>query len=279
MPKIIFVTKADGETEAFSPAKLKRSLKNAGATAAEVEDITDTISSQIVDGMPTESIYRSAFELLRASPQPLAARYSLRRALFGLGPTGFPFEDYLARLFEYEGYKTKTRTIAKGKCGIHELDVIAWKPDDCFIAEAKFHQQPGIKTDLQVILYTHARFNDLNGKSLHTRDEVKKRRSMVITNTKFTSAAIGYAKCAGVDLLSWDFPKKGNLQEWIERTKLYPVTVLSTISNKDKSALISNGAVLCSDIIDNHELLRSSGVPKSKIQAVMDEGVKLCLVK
>lgn len=274
---MIYITKADGEREPFKEAKLKQSLRKAGATQKEIQIIVTTISEMLVDGMTTEIIYRKAFELLRGSAEPLAARYSLRRALFGLGPTGFPFEDYLTRLFQHDGYRTKTRLVAKGNCGIHELDVVAYTPKDTVIVEAKFHQQPGVKTDLQVILYTHARFLDLKSKKAHPKDETSIRRCMVVTNTKFTTAAIQYAECAGVDLLSWDYPKKGNLQDWIERTKLYPVTVLSSLTGREKTALMLSGAILCNDIVDNHSLLSSVGVGKSKIQAVMDEGVKICL--
>lgn len=58
--------------------------------------------------MYTQEIYRHAFSLLRQHQTPAAARYSLRRALFGLGPTGFPFEVFLGRLFESDGYTVKT---------------------------------------------------------------------------------------------------------------------------------------------------------------------------
>ena len=274
---IIYITKADGERELFRETKLRQSLKKAGATAQEIQNITDTIRASLVDGMTTEIIYRKAFEILRGSAEPLAARYSLRRALFGLGPTGFPFEDYLTRLFQHDGYKTKTRLVAKGNCGIHELDVVAYTPTDTVIVEAKFHQQPGVKTDMQVILYTHARFLDLKSRKVHTKDETSIRRSMVVTNTKFTKAAIDYAECAGVSLISWDYPRKGNLQDWIERSGLFPVTVLSGLNGREKTALMQSGAILCNDVIDNHQLLSSVGVSKSKIQAVMDESVKICL--
>jgi len=278
-PSTIYITKADGTREPFKEAKLRQSLKRAGATQQEIQNITSTISSLLADGDTTEIIYRKAFELLRGSVEPIAARYSLRRALFGLGPTGFPFEDYLARLFRHDGYKTKTRLIAKGNCGVHELDVVAYTPEDTVIVEAKFHQQPGIKTDLQVILYTHARFLDLKSKKAHPKDGTEIRRSMVVTNTKFTKAAIDYAECAGVSLISWDYPRKGNLHDWIEATGLYPVTVLSGLNGREKTSLMQSGAILCSDVVDNHALLSAIGIPKSKIQAVLEESVKICLPK
>ncbi|MEK7462104.1 MAG: ATP cone domain-containing protein, partial [Patescibacteria group bacterium] len=88
------VTKADGTTEYFKVEKLRRSLRRAGATPGEVNNIVSQISGIIRDKMLTQEIYREAFTLLREQQAPAAARYSLRRALFSLGPTGFPFEVF-----------------------------------------------------------------------------------------------------------------------------------------------------------------------------------------
>jgi hypothetical protein len=275
--KPIFVLKADRTQELFKEVKLRQSLKKAGASSSEVELIMHSIERELHDGIATEVIYRRAFELLRELPQPVAARYSLRRALFGLGPTGFPFEDYLAALYTHDGYRTKTRVVARGKCTTHELDVIAWKPGDTVIAEAKFHLQPGTKSDLQVALYSYARFLDLEAKSLHKHDDqTNKRRAAVITNTKFTSAAIEYGKCVGIELIGWDHPREHSLQSWIERTKLYPITVLSSLRAREKSTLLQSGAVLCRDIVDNEGILSSAGLTKSRIRAVLEEGTMLC---
>lgn len=272
----IRVLKADGAYELFRESKLRHSLANAGATPGEISSILLDISKEIVDGITTEIIYRRAFELMRELPQPTAARYSLRRALFGLGPTGFPFEDYLAELYKNEGYKTKTRSILKGTCATHEIDVIGWREDDTFIAEAKFHQSPGTKSDLQVVLYSYARLLDLKGKSVLKEDPAAPLRGIVITNTKFTSAAIQYGSCVGLELIGWDHPKEKSLQGWIERTKLYPITVLASLKAREKLTLIQQGAILCRDIVDNRQLLSSAGVSRPRMSAVIAEGEKLC---
>ena len=95
------ITKADGSTEYFKVEKLRRSLRRAGAAPNEVNVIVAQITKELYDGIKTQEIYRHAFTLLRASELPAATRYSLRRALFGLGPSGFPFETIkLSRLFK-----------------------------------------------------------------------------------------------------------------------------------------------------------------------------------
>ena len=44
-----------------------------------------------------------------------------------LGPTGYPFEDYVAEILKTEGYQTQVRQVLEGNCVSHEIDVIAQK--------------------------------------------------------------------------------------------------------------------------------------------------------
>ena len=270
------ITKADGSKEDFKPAKLRNSLRRAGATAEEVKDIVHHIESELHEGMKTQAIYRHAFELLRGSESTSAARYSLRRALFGLGPTGFPFEDFLGRLFEHQGYQTKTRVTLSGACAEHELDVAAYKDDHSFVAEAKFHARPGIKSDLQVALYSYARWLDLRDQKICSADSCGIQEFRLITNTKFTSTARRYGECVGLKLLSWDYPKAGNLHDLIASAGIYPVTVMASLSGKQKQSLLGRGVILCEDIVKKPQVLRHIHLSKRKFEAVVSEARQLC---
>ncbi len=269
------VAKADGKKELFKVSKLKDSLSRSGASPQEIKMIIAEVEKTLFDGITTQEIYRRAFELLRASEVVVAARYSLRRALFNLGPTGFPFEDFLSRLFEHEGYTTRTGVILKGKCAEHEIDVAAYKADDCFIAEAKFHSHPGMKSDLQVALYSFARLHDLQNLKICNADVCGIKRFMIITNTKFTSSAEKYALCSGLELLSWEFPKGNNLHDRIERSGLYPITVLQTLSPSQKRALIDNGIVVCNDLLKKTQMLDIVHISPKRKEAVLEEARKL----
>ena len=79
---IISVAKADGTLEEFDVQKLRQSLLQSGATQEEITPIVTEIESIIYEGMGTQEIYKHAFELLQGSEVTVAARYSLRRALF-----------------------------------------------------------------------------------------------------------------------------------------------------------------------------------------------------
>lgn len=272
----MIVVKADGTVEEFRPKKLIASLRKAGAQPSEINTIVATIQSTIHDGARTQEIYKIAFEMLRNSEDPTAARYSLRRAVFGLGPTGFPFEDFLGRLFEAEGYKTKRRLVLRGKCAVHEIDLAAYSPAHTFIAEAKFHAHPGVKSDLQVAMYSYARFLDLEAARVCKDDVCGVVSSYIITNTKFTSAAIKYAECSGMQLISWNYPKGASLQNRIERSGLYPITVLTQLSNTHKQILLKNNVIMCSDVIEKPGILHELKLSKRKFDAVLREAGALC---
>lgn len=271
----MLITKADGTVEPFEAKKLRHSLRNSGAAAGEVDAIVSQVEAVLHEGMTTQEIYRHAFSLLRGMEASVTARYSLRRALFGLGPTGFPFETFLARLFATQGYKTATGTMIKGKCATHEIDLAAYKADDAFIAEAKFHARPGLKSDLQVAMYSYARLLDLSDERICEEDICGIKRFKLITNTKFTSTAIDYAKCAGVELLGWGYPKEENLFAMIETSKLYPITVLQGLSNAQKRILLEKDIVVCGDLIKRPQALDELGLSSKKTEALLFEARQL----
>lgn len=271
----MIITKADGGSEEFKSQKLAVSLKKAGASQDQIARILAEVESSLQEGMKTQMIYQKAFQLLREADDPIAAKYSLRRAVFNLGPTGFPFEDFLGKIFEAEGFKTKRRLTLRGKCAIHEVDLAAYSPEHTFIAEAKFHAQPGIKSDLQVAMYSYARYLDLASVRISKQDSVGVVSLYIITNTKFTDAAVKYAQCSGIRLLSWDYPKHDSLHNKIERLGTYPVTVLTYLSSSQKQYLLQHGIILCSDIVKNPNVLHEIGLPKQKFNAVLREAGSL----
>jgi hypothetical protein len=271
----IRITKADGTAEYFKVEKLRRSLRRAGATPDEVNTIVGTIEQELYDGMPTQEIYRRAFTLLRAQELPIAARYSLRRALFSIGPTGFPFELLLGRLFTAEGYDVRTGITIKGRCAEHEIDIAAFNTTHSFVGEAKFHARPGIKTDLQVAMYSYARLLDLRDNRICQEDVCAIKEFWLVTNTKFTSAVERYAECVGLNLLSWDYPRKDNLHDRLQRHRLYPITVLQGITPSQATILIDRGAIVCQDIVDSPHVLAPLHLSAEKKQALISEATAI----
>jgi hypothetical protein len=272
----LHITKADGSSEFFKVEKLRRSLRRAGASPQEVNEIVAKIMTEVFDGIQTQEIYRRAFALLRESELPTAARYSLRRALFGLGPTGFPFEKFIARLFEQDGYTTKTGTIIQGKCAPHEIDIAAYTDTHSFVGEAKFHARPGIKSDLQVAMYSYARLLDLKSATICSESICNIQEFWLITNTKFTSTAEHYGECVGLKMLSWDYPRHNNLHDLIQRTQVYPITVLQSLSSSQIATLIDREVIICSDLVENPGILRHLHLSDSKKEQVLSEAKTIC---
>lgn len=271
----MLITKADGSKEEFKPGKLRRSLKRSGAHSKEIDKIVAEIEAIAYDGMKTKDIYKHAFSLLAGTEAAVVARYALRRALFGLGPTGFPFEKFLARLYDAEGYKTKVGITLNGKCAVHEIDVAAYKDDHAFVAEAKFHSRPGLKSDLQVAMYSYARLLDLSDQKICNADICGVKNLRIITNTKFTSAAAKYAHCVGVEIIGWDYPKENNLYSLIEKTGLYPITVLRGLSGAQKKLLLQNNVIVCADLLNQKKLLNQLNISSSKLEALLSEARQL----
>jgi hypothetical protein len=265
------VLKADGTTEHFKVEKLRRSLRRAGASNEETQRIIGEVYGRLYDGIRTQEIYRFAFEQLRHSQVTVATRYSLRRALFGLGPTGFPFERFLARLFAHDGYTTVTGVTLPGRCVEHEIDLACYKTNHSFVAEAKFHARPGVKTDLQVAMYSYARLNDLRDVKICNDDICGVKEFWLITNTKFTSTAEKYATCMGIQLLSWEYPKRNNLHDRIQRARIYPITTMTTLTPAQVSTLLERDIILCNDLLQNQQVLHYLHLPIEKRNAIIAE--------
>src|SRR3989344_922725 len=157
----ILVKKASGEVEPFSDAKLRNSLERAKVSREMIEEIVAHVRRELVSGSKTRDIYRHAFSLLRKRERPAAARYSLKRAIMELGPTGHPFENLVGELLKLRGFSVKVASIVQGLCVSHEVDVVAEQGSRHIMVECKFHNEQGIKSDVKVALYVQARFEDI----------------------------------------------------------------------------------------------------------------------
>lgn len=214
--KQVNIVKANGVHETFDPSKLRLSLMRAGAEEDAITSVMTTIMHGLKDGMTTHDIYQHAYKALAEYQKPVAMRYSLRRALMNMGPTGFPFEDLIEAIFKEQGYDTLTRQTVLGGCVPHEVDVVAWNKQKLIMVEAKFHNELGIKSDLKVALYVKARVDDLKNNVFRYGGENRNlTEGWLITNTKFSSTAIHYGICENLVMIGWNYPEKGNLQDLI----------------------------------------------------------------
>lgn len=238
MGKVINVIKASGEIESFSERKPIASLLRAGASLELAQKIVSQLKPHLYQNIPTTEIYNLVIRALKKEQKDLAAKYNLKRALMELGPTGYPFEKYIAEVLNAQNHQVEINRIVQGRCVSHEIDIIA-KDHQTYMVECKFHNQLGGRTDIKVALYTYARFLDVKVKGFD--------QAWLITNTKVTQEVKTYALCVGMRITSWDYPPGESLREMIDKSGLHPITASTSLSSKQKQEFIEKGIVFYRD--------------------------------
>jgi hypothetical protein len=275
--KQILIKKYSGVQEYFNAQQLLHALSKAGANEKLATDILLDVESRLYDGIPTKKIYKMAMAKLKGYSRPMAARFHLKQAIMELGPSGFPFENYIAALLKAQGYAVQVGVTVQGKCVKHEVDVIAVKDNQHFMIECKYHNQQGNISDVKIPLYIHSRFKDVEEqwKQIPGHD-MKFHQGWVVTNTRLTVDAVQYGSCADLHLWSWDYPYGRGLKDVIDETGLYPLTCLTTLSAQEKKELLTKHIVMCKELCHNPQLLSQIGIKEDRADRIIREGHELC---
>jgi len=266
------VIKASGERARFSLDKLRSSLRRSGADDDSISQIVDVVRDELYQGISTREIYNRAYALLKKKKSVFASKYKLKKAIYELGPTGFPFERFVAAILKYSGYEVEVGRFMAGKCVKHEVDVIAEKNSDYVVIECKFHSDPARKCNVKVPLYIHARYRDI----IAVERTKNPNEGWVVTNTRFTKDATDYGKCSGLYLLSWDQPTDNAIKDRIDRLGLYPITVSTLLTQREKQFLLSRDVVLCRQLDQDRFYLDHLGISDKRKKAILDEVGMLC---
>ncbi len=274
------VIKNNGDHEVFDEQKLVRSLKKSLATERQIEKVLGVVHSSLHDGITTGEIYNLAQRALQRYQlgSPSTLRYSLKRAVMDLGPSGFPFEVFVGRIFTEMGYMCRTGVMVQGNCLEHEIDILAYKGDEVICMEAKFHNEPYLKSDTKIALYVKARFDDLLGQTIMLDGEKRViNRGILVTNTNFTDNVHTYVSCINTfDLISWSKPEKNSLIHFIETYDLYPLTVIPDLSKREVSELLAHGVVMCKDLKEHKEVMNKIGIRKRKQALILEAVTAIC---
>lgn len=270
------IVKSSGEKVKFSIEKLRNSLRHSGADNILINQIIDTVRDELYQGISTKEIYNRAYTLLKKKKSVFASKYKLKRAIYELGPTGFPFERFVAAILEFSGYTTEVNKIMSGICVSHEIDVFAEKNGKINIIECKFHGEEGRNCNVKVPLYINSRYTDVKAHWDRKNEKKQLESGWVVTNTRFTSDAIQYGKCVGLYLLSWDYPKNNGLKERIDRLGLYPITVSTLLTTREKKFLLSRDVVLCRQLIKDKFFLDHLHISDERKHKIFNELAQLC---
>src|SRR5690606_16852803 len=270
------IIKSSGEKVRFSLDKLRASLGKSGADEETINQIIDKVRDELYHGISTKEIYNRAFALLKKKGSYLASKYKLKKAIYEFLSTGFPFERFISAILIYSVYKTLVGEILQGMCVTHEIDVVAAKNGTTTVIECKFHSEEGRNCNVKVPLYIASRYKDIKAHWDARHHDTALSEGWVVTNTRFTEDALQYGKCVGLYLLSWDYPKNDGLRDRIDRLGLYPITVSTLLSAREKQFLLSRDVVLCRDLIDDVFFLDHLGVSDIRKAKILNEINILC---
>ncbi|NTU42660.1 MAG: ATPase [Nitrospirales bacterium] len=274
------VIKASGKIEGFDPEKLVSSLVRSGAPEDIARDIAEKISEQIPRSVHTRHIFRLAKKLLRQYNRSTGMRYSLKKAIYALGPTGYPFEKFVGRILVAHGYSVEVNRVMKGYCVSHEVDVLAEKGSRRCMIECKHHSKGDKPTDIKVALYVHSRFEDIKkGFRVHEQGNSHIHEGWLVTNTRCSADAIKYAECTGLRVVSWGYPETRSLEAMIEGKRLYPVTVLPSARGKTLEALTGHDIILADEVsgMNLQMLMERSGLDRATASVIKKQAGELSI--
>lgn len=273
---IMQVKKHSGELVPFKPDSLKHSLSRSGASAAEVDSVFNRIQEDLYDGISTRELYELAFGYLKACRDTYAARYSLKKALRDLGPEGFYFEKWVARIFQEDGYQAITGQTIQGHAVTHEIDVVASKGDELLAIECKFRNDIDAKISVTTPMYFMSRVLDISditytffNKSLTVS------AGWLVTNAYLTTDSIKFGEYHRMNLLSWDYPKDGSLKARVDNNGQYPITCLTSLDAQDKARLLKAQCILVKDVVRDPKFLQMIEINNQKKKKVLEEAIDL----
>lgn len=192
-------------------------------------------------------------------------RVSLEFGLRHLGPTGEPFEGYVARLLAAFGYRTELAARRAGRTVEHEIDIVAEREDRTLFCECKLRTKPDARVDLGTVLAAFGRAADLGALGDGPV------QAWLITNARFTDDAEAFALGSGLHLLGWDQPPDSDLPSRIDEVGRYPITALPHLPDAAARRLVAAGIVDTDALLAAPQRLEDSGVLPARIAQILAE--------
>ena len=259
------------ETKPFSAEKIYESCIRSGASEKVAHEVAREVKNQIYPKITTKEISEIVKSLLAEKHKKSSIKFSLKEAMRKLGPSGFHFEKYIASIFLENNFTVETNQMVPGSCiNLYEIDFLDKKENLEYIGECKYHAHPGKRVDLKVALYNNARFLDI---SKRIDAEKKKTKAILVTNTKFTQRAIQYSECSGVELLGWRYPRDNGLEKLIEKSNLYPITILPSFKPIFKDIFAQEQVMLVKDLLETSpkQISEITGITIREINQLTEE--------
>ncbi len=143
-----------------------------------------------------------------------------------------------------------TSQLIAGVAVTHEADVIAQKGNETFWIECKFRNTVDAKITVTTPMYLLSRIKDISVKEYELfGGKARFSKGWLVTNAYLTIDSIHFGEYYGIDLLSWDYPTGRSLKNLVDQKALYPVTCLTTISQKEKEVLLAQSCIMVKDLM------------------------------
>jgi len=277
MSKNINVVNFRGEEESFSEKKVYESARRVGASEQAAEKITNTIKEEVYDGIETSEIFDRIKELLDKESSKLSMKFSLKKGMRKLGPTGYPFEKFVGEIFHRLGHNVELNLYLSGKClDKYETDFLAEKDQVIKVGECKFRNRPEESViELDTVLAFQAEIQDLRNGNLFEKERFnnKEIKPLLVTNTKFSGVATEYADCVGIELLGWRTPEDQGLETIIDNNGFYPITILPSLDQEASKMFFKEKMALVQDLLelDKEEFIRQNNITEGQIEELIKE--------
>jgi hypothetical protein len=268
---MIHVEKADGSLQPYDREKVRRLAVNMGVAPSDVEAVVQEVEERIYDGIPTRRLLAIVKKTAQKYKPSIEYLTNLRRAIALLRPKP-DFERYVQIVLRENGYEVDDGRILKGRCGEHEVDAIARKGGVTYFVEVKHHYSHHRMTGLDEGRIARAIVEDIQeghkaGKNSFTID-----KAMIVCNTKLTNHAKRYADCWGIEHIGWNHPADENLETMIQRSKLYPVSIIKGVTPAIRTSLFRADIITVPQLarMNPADVARRANLPEHKAAILVE---------
>jgi len=245
---VIRVRKADGRLEPYDGSKIMRTALYLGLDREDAERIEREVLEKAYDGIPTSEILAMIRDLAEEIRPELSQARDIREAISAMRPKP-DFEDYARIVLREAGYLVEPGRLLEGRCVSHEIDGIAFKGDEVFVVEVKHHFNHHAYTGLGTVLELWAALEDLREGYKLGFHPYAFTSAILVCNTKISQHAEQYARCKGIMYMGWRYPRAFALSDIVSSKKIYPITMIKSLSAEAVAKLGDRGIVTLNQLL------------------------------
>ena len=272
----IHVIKFNGKRQLFDRGKIVHTCIRMGAGKEAAELVAEKIEKRAYDGIPTKRILQMIFRYLKRYHPKIRHQIDLRRAISLLRPKP-DFELFVRLILQEQGYTVTPNQIIRWRCVEHEIDGVARKGEETFMVEIKHHYNHHTYTGLDPSRIAWATLEDLTEGYMMGLNSEKFTGAMIVCNTKFSQHAKQYGECRGLLNIGWREPPEHGLERMIEENKLYPITFLRGLNEKERTSLLDEGVILLKHLVtqDVDILSKRTKIPRTKLHLLIKKSEEI----